>query len=111
MNLMDGLLTRWGTELTLVRAGEERTVRGLLQPVRSTSWQSMEDMATALGTVSQRQYRYIGPSDGDVRQGDVLRLGTERYELRRVETEYVGDRPLYQWGLAVKREEGTQWGA
>lgn len=108
---VESLLARYGTDLVLVREGRERTLRAMIQPVRSTSLQSMEETATALGRLSQEQHRYIGPADGGLRSGDVLRMGEKRYQVRRVETVYGENSPLYQWGLCVERSESGQWGA
>lgn len=110
-SVVEGLIAQLGTRLTLSRGEESQAIKALLQPVRSTSWQSMEDTATPLGQISQRQYRFIAAPDPQVMEGDILGLGEKRYCLRRVETVYLKDTPLYQWGLCVERGEAETWGA
>lgn len=110
-SVVEGLIARLGSQLTITRGEESQVIRALLQPVRSTSWQSMEQAATPLGQISQRQYRFIAAPAPQAMEGDILGLGEKHYCLRRVETVYLGDAPLYQWGLCVERGEGATWGA
>lgn len=108
--MVEQLMARYGTDLTLVSGEESRTVRGFFRAVSSTSWQSMEHQTTLLGEVSQGQYAYIGPADARAREGDLLLLNGKTYLLRRVEDYYYGNSPVYQWGLCVERSGVDAWG-
>ena len=105
------LLKKYGTDLILSGAMGEKTVRGFFRAVNSKSWQSMESEATLLGEITRGQYAYIGPADGNAREGDTIRLGEKTYLLRRVEFYYYGNRPIYQWGLCVEKGVNDTWGS
>ncbi len=101
----------YGTDLTILRGEESKTVRGFFRAVNPKSWQSMESEATMLGEISRGQYAYLGPVDGDVREGDTIVLGERSYLLRRAEIYYYGNQALYQWGLCVERGVNDTWGS
>lgn len=107
---IEALMDRLGTEVTLVQGESTRKVRCFFQPVRSGSYQSMEPQAPPLGQLSQGQHTYLGPLDARVQPGNLLRLGSKSYLVRRVE-DYCGKgEALYQWGLCVERSEEAVWG-
>lgn len=105
------LIGRHGVEMTLVREGTEAIFPCFFQPVRSSSYQSMEPQAAPLGQLSQGQYTFLGMTEPLVQSGDILMLGEKRYLVRRVEIVCGNGVPLYQWGLCVERSEETAWGA
>ena len=107
---IQGLLSEYGTDLTVTGAEGSRVIRGFFRAVNSKSWQSMESEATLLGEVTRGQYAYIGPAGGDVREGDTLALGEKTYLVRRVELYYYGNQALYQWGLCVEKGVNDTWG-
>ena len=109
--LIQNVLTEYGTDLTLTSGEASKTLRGFFRAVNSKSWQSMESEATLLGEITRGQYAYIGPADGGVREGDTLALGDRRYLVRRVELYYFGNQPLYQWGLCVEKGVNDTWGS
>lgn len=105
------ILSAYGTDLTLTQGGTVKNVRGFFRAVNSNSWQSMESEATLLGEITRGQYAYIGPADGDVREGDTLSLGSKNYLVRRTELYYFGNQPIYQWGLCVEKGVNDTWGS
>lgn len=108
---IEDVMTRYGTVLTVLRDEEEpRSVRGFFRPVNTNSWQSIESEATLLGELTRGQYVYLGPIEGDVREGDTLGLGEKTYLVRRVEIYYFADASLYQWGLCVEKGVNDTWG-
>lgn len=107
---VEKLMARHGCDVTLVRGAESRTIRAFLQPVSSSSWQSMVPQATVLGQASQGQYTYLGPVSAEAQEGDVLLLGEKRYLVLRVETYRYENTPIYQWGLCVEGNGEETWG-
>lgn len=103
-------MARYGCDMTLVRGEESRRIRGFFHPVSANSRQSMTPEATVLGQVPQGQYTYLGPVTADVREGDFLLLGENRYLLLRVETCCYENTPIYQWGLCMERAGEDTWG-
>ena len=109
--MVEKVMAEYGTDLVIVSGEERKTARGFFRAVNSTSWQSMESVATPLGEVFRGQYAYIGPADGGAKEGDTLSLGERTYLLRRVEYYYFGNQPIYQWGLCVEKGVNDTWGS
>ena len=107
---MEKLMSRYGTDMTIVSGEEEKTVRGFFRAVNSKSWQNMESVVSLLGEISRGQYVYLGPADVAVKEGDTLLLGEKSYLFRRVEPYYFGNQPIYQWGLCVEKGVNDTWG-
>lgn len=107
---LETILSRFGTDMTIVSGGEETTVRGFFRAVNSKSWQNMESVVSLLGEISRGQYVYMGPADGAVQEGDTLILGNRTYLFRRVEPYYYQNQPVYQWGLCVEKGVNDTWG-
>ena len=107
---METLMARWGTDMTIVSEGIEKTVRGFFRAVNSKSWQNMESVVSLLGEISRGQYVYLGPANVVVKEGDTLNLGTKSYLFRRVEPYYFKNQPIYLWGLCVEKGVNDTWG-
>ena len=82
---VEKVMARYGTDMTWIRDGKERNLRGFFRAVNTTSWQSIESEATPLGEYSRGQYAYLGPVGMAVAEGDTIRIGEREYLFRRVE--------------------------
>ena len=109
--MIQGILQQYGTDITVTTEDTVRTLRGFFRAVNSKSWQSMESEATLLGEITRGQYAYIGPADGNVKEGDTLTLGNRAYLVRRAEYYYFGNQAIYQWGLCVEKGVNDTWGS
>ena len=109
--IVDGILRKYGSSITLEQSGGTVAVKGFFQPVRSKSLQSINYMASPLGEISRGQHVYIGPADTPVAVGDVLRIGSGSYVFRRVEPYCYGEEQVYIWGLCVEKGVNDTWGA
>ena len=109
--MVDKILSQFGSDMVLCSGSSTRTVRGLLQAVNSSSWQSIEIEATLLGEISRGQYTYIGPVATPVQEGDTLTLGNKTYLLRRVEPYWYRNQAIYLWGLCVEKGVNDTWGS
>ncbi len=107
---MEKAMAQFGTDMKVLREGEELAVRGFFRAVNSKSWQSMESEATLLGEISRGQYAYIGPVDVEIREGDTLALGEKMYLFRRAEPYYYANEAVYRWGLCVEKGVNDTWG-
>lgn len=110
-NMVEKVMTQYGTDMTITSGAERKTVRGFFRAVNSKSWQSMESEATLLGEISRGQYAYIGPVGVTVKEGDTVTLGERNYLFRRVEPYYYGNEAVYQWGLCVEKGVNDTWGS
>lgn len=109
-SMVEKIMSRYGTDMTIVSGSESKTVRGFFRAVNSKSWQSIESEATMLGEITRGQYVYMGPVGVTVKEGDTLLLGERSYLLRRVEPYYYGNQAVYQWGLCVEKGVNDTWG-
>lgn len=107
---VERILEKYGTDLTILAADKNFTVRGFFRAVNSQSWQSMESEASLLGEITRGQYVYMGPAGVTIREGDTLVLGERNYLFRRVEPYYYGNQAVYQWGLCVEKGVNDIWG-
>jgi len=107
---IEGILQKYGTDMQLQHGTEEKTVRGFFRAVNSKSWQSIENEATPLGELSRGQYAYIGPVGMAVEEGDTILLGEKTYLFRRVEPYWLGNEPVYIWGICVEKGVNDTWG-
>lgn len=109
--MIDSLLSSYGTQVTLSGDNGERCAVCFFQPVNSTSWQSMESSASPLGEITRGQYTYIGSADTVVREGDSIAVGSRNYLVRRTELYYYRDTPVYVWALCVEKGVNDIWGS
>lgn len=109
--VIQALVRRFGTDMTLLRAGVSRSVRGFFQAVNAKSWQGMESQASLLGEITRGQYLFLGPADAAVAEGDVLEVGAKRYLFRRAEQYLFAGQVLYCWGLCVEKGVNDTWGS
>jgi hypothetical protein len=107
--LIEKLMAEHGTDMAVKGSAGIYRVRGFFQPINTHSWQSIEREATLLGEFDRGQYRYIGPGDVPVQEGDTLAVGKKNYLVRRVEPYYYGNDILYLWGLCVEKGVNDFW--
>lgn len=111
LRLVEKILVRYGTEMTVISGKVRWTVRGFFQPVRSKSWQNMVSLDTPLGEVPRGQYIYIGPPGVAASDGDILTVWEKSYVFRRVEPFYYGDEIAYMWGMCMEKGVNDTWGS
>ena len=107
--MIEKIFASHGTDLTVTRGAEYWQTRGFLQPDISRAKQNMYPEFTATGLQQAGQYLFLGPAEPEVRSGDILVRGEERYLLRRVELLRHGEQPLYQWGLCTRLGGADTW--
>lgn len=108
--MVSTILRQYGTVIRISGAEGERTVKGLFQPVRAKSVQSMVSLETPLGEATRRQYVFIGPGDLEMTEGNVLSVGDREYFLQRMEKYHYCDQVIYTWGMCVEKGGADTWG-
>ncbi len=101
--LLEGILTRRGTQVEWIRNGQSTALRGFFQPVTSRSWQRLKREVSVLGEAPVGLYVFFAPADAQVRAGDILVVGAQRYGVRRSEALMLGDQVLYRWALCARK--------
>ena len=85
----------------------EWSVRAVLEPVTSLSWQNMRRQMRALGQVPQGQFLYLG--EADISQVPLVRKGETLFAVRRCEEISLGGKRLFYWGLCVPAGKEEAW--
>lgn len=107
--LIPQVIRKYGTQMRLLRNGEEIRIRAFLQSAQSKNWQKMEKEVSPLGEIPGGLYVFIGEPDC-AREGDTIALGEELFLLRRLDVVYYADKSAYCWGLCSKKGGEDTWG-
>lgn len=107
--MIDRILKQYGVEAVLEHDGKEIPLRIFFQPSMSKSWDSMNPIVTPLGQLPGGQYLYIGPAKQPISQGDIVRVVSGSYVIRRAETYLDRNGPVYQWALCVRKGSDQPW--
>lgn len=108
--MVEKILETYGTSATLQQGENTHELRAFFQPVRSKSWQYLEGNYSPLGEIPRGQYVYLGPVSPKADAGDTLLVAGKAYWLRRTELVYVGNDPVYCWGMCVEKGGEDTWG-
>ncbi len=99
-----GILEKYGQQVTLLR-GEERTeVRAFFQPVAE---KAAGEVPTALGVAPAGKWLYLGPSGEELNGVTGLLWHGRRFRLLRHRGFPVGDTVAYRWAIAEEEDEVT----
>ena len=109
--MIEKILRQFGMEVTVNRSGESWTVRAFLQPVLTHGQQNIRREVLALGYVPAGQYTYVGPTEPEIQEGDLLTVGEDTYVLRRAEVIRDAQGPAYCWGMCVRKGGDDTWAA
>ena len=104
--MVEKLLRQHGIDIRM----EERTVRGLFQPVTGKLDRLATPEAGPLGMQSRQQYVYIGPAMPSAEEGDAVTVEGRTYWIRRGEQILDGNGPVYCWGMCVEKGGEDTWG-
>lgn len=105
--LVTQLLRRWGGAVEVFFSEKTETVRAVLEPTASASWQNMHRVMRDLGQVPVGQFLYIGPVD--ISSASFLRRWGKVYLPRRCEEISLAGQVLFYWGLCVPAGEEAAW--
>ena len=99
--MVEKLLRQHGIDIRM----EDRTVRGLFQPVTGKLDRLAKPEAGPLGMQSRQQYVYIGPLEPEPREDMVLSVGMKEYTVRSAHRIMGTGGPVYCWAMCVERGE------
>ena len=108
--MVNGILTSYGSDLVLFHNGESHDVRAFFRPVQSKSWSYLEGEYSPLGEIPRGQYVYIGPAEPFAEVGDDIRINYTFYRVRRSEVIMGFYGPLYCWAMCVEKGGDDTWG-
>ncbi|MCD7755334.1 MAG: hypothetical protein LUJ09_03220 [Firmicutes bacterium] len=108
--LVDSILTRYGTAITVRRVTGDFTVRGCVQHTGSLSRMNMQIVQSPVGQIPWSQYTMLLPAEPLLVEGDIFYVGETWYTVRRVEPVYCRDTLVGCWGICERRGEADNWG-
>lgn len=100
---VERILSRFGQEVTLERAGETETVRAFLQPVRERGEGGPEP--SPIGGLDGRLWLYLGKAPVDT--GDLVTWEGRRFRVRSGRPHYIGA-ALSHWRAVLERARETE---
>ena len=109
--MLDTILHKYGTEVTLCRPEGNVSVRCFFQPVSSTSWQSIVHTVSPLGYSQRAEYLCIAPAEAGIRENETLKVLDRSYLAQRAEPYCYCGETVYQWVLCVEKGGADLWGA
>lgn len=97
--MVEKLLNQHGMEVLV----EDKTVRGIFQPVTGRLERLALQDPGPLGLQSRRRYLYIGPLEPEVRMDMALNVAGKRYTVRTVHQINGDNGPVYTWAMCVEK--------
>lgn len=102
-------IRRCGREVTLEQDGAVCRFFACVQPRAYDTQARTQNIQSRFGKIDPRQFLYYGPlSDGGerVREGSILTVGDDRFEILLCHDFYCGGGPAFRWAAArLVREE------
>lgn len=102
-------IKRCGRAVTLEQDGCVYRFYACVQPRSYDTQARTQNLQSRFGKIDPRQFIYYGPLSGggeQVREGSVLTVGTDRYEILLCHDFYCGGEPAFRWATArLVREE------
>ena len=107
---IDRLISRYGQTVSshLPDGWSSLPYRAFIEPLRYKNKMYLEGVNTQIGFSDQGYYLYIGPAEHDIgklSQNAFIQSGDKKYVISRVETVFLGEKPLYIWAVLRTRIE------
>lgn len=100
---MDRLFQKFGQQAILYTKSGYFYIQVIYQSVNSRFWQNMEHVYSPLGRIPRGQYLFMLPVGVKAQEGDFMSLQGKEYDIRKLETMYLGSKPIYLWSLCVEK--------
>ena len=99
-----GILSRYGQQVTLRRGEQSISLKALLQPVLEE--EKLQRLPTPLGLGSQEKFLYLGPPNQAVDVDTLMECQGREYRVSRAHRAGEGVCP-YWWAVLYPRDEVT----
>ncbi len=107
------LIRRFGCRIEVIKDGASKSLGAFIQPLRYKNKIYLDGSAITQGMYDGSHYLMIAPPelkfDGDL-DDYVISCPSmnERFTVRKVETYYLMDQPVYLWAVLGRFEEGGE---
>lgn len=107
--LIAGMMERFGVLTRFETRSGTSSLKTFFQLVTSKNWQNMDRMVPTGGEIPRGQYLMIAPPWAQVEAADRIVVKGHSYTVRRADTIYYRDEPLYIWALCVEGGDADPW--
>jgi len=102
LSCVDSEILRYGSQVTIISGGEQVQTRAFVEPLRYRNKIYIGGEYRPLGVAIREKYLYIGRPAYPLRENhSVVEAHGERYLVKRSETFFVRDMPVYEWAIMV----------
>ena len=102
LNSVAAMINRYGSAVTINNGGEITQTRAFVQPIRYKNKIYIGGEQQSLGALNRERYLYIGQPDVPLHaNASVIESVGGKYIVKRCETYFVQDRPVYVWAIMV----------
>lgn len=103
--LLDGILARYGQEVTVTGTSGTAAARAFLQPVTEHG-KAAPFRVTPLGTVDDRFWIYLGRTE--VKEGDTVQSGMDRFCVKNSMAVRIGGELSHYWAALTPEGEAAE---
>lgn len=102
LSCVDSEILRYGSQVTIISGEEQVQTRAFVEPLRYRNKIYIGGEYRPLGVAIREKYLYIGRSAYRLQENrSVVEAHGERYLVKRSETFFIRDLPVYEWAIMV----------
>ena len=102
LSCVDREIGRFGSGVTITHAGSCIKTRAFLEPLRYRNRIYIGGEYHPLGYLRKEKYLYVGKASHPLVENEsVIETHGNKYIVKRCETYYVKDTPVYEWAILV----------
>ena len=94
------IIKRYGNNIIIVEGDKSRNTKAFIEPLRYKNKVYVGGKYRLLGADRDEKYLYIGYAENPLKeQHSVIEMQDSKYIVKRCETYYVKDYPIYVWAI------------
>ena len=102
LGCVDREIGRYGSSVKITQEGSSINTRAFLEPLRYRNKIYIGGEYHQLGFLRREKYLYVGKSIHKLIENEsVIEMKGDKYNVKRCETFYVKDTPVYEWAILV----------
>ena len=102
MNAVISSISKYGGDVTVSQGNTSVRGKGIVEPLRYRNKIYIGGEQQSLGALNRERYLYIGQPDVPLHaNASVIESVGGKYIVKRCETYFVQDRPVYVWAIMV----------
>ena len=99
---VDKEIGRYGSRVSITQSGTTVNTRAFLEPLRYRNKIYIGGEYHQLGFLRREKYLYVGKSTHRLVENEsVIEMQGDKYIVKRCETYFVKDTPIYEWAILV----------